>query len=143
MAINSQNPYPDAYPPLPAKPSFASPIAVGDKPKRIPAWEELLTRYGYTWNDKDSGYKNPKRKTILQFFPDNSAKIILPNGEEKNFPNIGAVVQRMELNKQKFAPKRHPKRKGVSKKKLPPMKGEPEAQVTSENFKTLFEFFYT
>lgn len=120
-------PTPRAYPPLPADPSFAKPIGVGDEPKRIPGWEGLMTRYGYTWSEEDKAYKSSERNVLIRVFPNNSAQVFLPNGGIRDFPTLGALFNAMEQNKKK----RHHK------------KGEPAAHLTKEDFTKLFEFLYT
>lgn len=116
-----------AYPPLPAEPSFAKPIGVGDEPKRIPGWEGLMARYGYSWNEEEKAYKSPHRKVTIKIYPNNSAQVFLPSGGIRDFPTLGALFNTMEQNKKR----RHHK------------KGEPAAQLTKEDFVPLFEFLYS
>lgn len=115
-------PMPDNLPPL------QKPFA-GREPKRLGGnWETVLANYGYNWSEPDNAYKNEKREVMFQVQPNNSVKVFLPSGGTKNFANIGLILRRLAHNRKK----RHAGKAG-----------EPQAQVTEENYKMLYEFLYT
>lgn len=114
-------PMPDNLPPL--QTAFA-----GRDPKRLGGnWETILANYGYNWSEPDNAYKNEKREVMFQVQPNNSVKVLLPSGETKDFANIGLILRRLAHNRKK----RHARKAG-----------EPQAQVTEENYKMLYEFLY-
>lgn len=115
-------PMPDNLPPL------QKPFA-GRDPKRLGGnWETVLANYGYNWSEPDNAYKNEKREIMFQVQPNNSVKVLLPSGETKDFANIGLILRRLAHNRKK----RHARKAG-----------EPQAQVTKENYKMLYEFLYS
>jgi len=113
-------PMPDNLPPL---------RTAGNEPKRLGGnWETVLAQYGYNWSEPDNAYKQETRNVLLQVQPNNSIKAFLPSGKIRDFENIGLLLRKLA----------HARKKRHARKA-----GEPQAQVTEENYKALYEFLYT
>jgi hypothetical protein len=116
---------------LPSLPTNLPPIEPqfgGEESSRIPAnWEKILGNYGYVWNEEEKMYKNPQRNTSIRFRPNNTSTVTSGSGKQKEFPNLGSLLRRLEHNR---------------KKRHPAVTGEPAAQVTEEHYKQLYEFLY-
>jgi len=115
---------------LPPMPSNLPPLATRPEgPTRLVTWEPVLTSFGYVWDEGNKVYRNDQRNVTLQVDGrTNSIKATFPSGKKKDYPNIGTLLRAMGHSKTK----RHARKAG-----------EPQAQVTEENYKALYEFLYT
>lgn len=124
---SSPSPKKPTLPQIPTDvPPLGSPMA-GNQSKRIPSnWEEVLKTYGYEWDESESAYKNPERNATIKIKPNYTSEVFLPSGNTMKFSNLGSLFLKLEDNK----------------KKRQLQQTEPTAQVTTENYKMLYEFLY-
>lgn len=80
-------------------------------------FEQVLSKYGYKWDENTKSYKNSSDDEI-KIFNDNSAKLYKNNGGLEQFKNLGLLLR------------------GLAHGNLP------VSQLTELHFKTLFKFLY-